>query len=287
MDTVELYMDQIREWLALHGTVWGARLIGALLVLLIGRWIARWLAHRVSMALGRSNVEPTLANFLARILGTVLLAAVVLAALDVIGIHTTSLVAIIGAAGLAVGLALQGSLSNFAAGVMIITFRPFRVGHFIEAGGVKGIVEEISIFHTILRTPDNLQVIVPNSKINDGAITNFSIKTTRRIDLTIGVAYDDDLEVAQQTIRRVVESHDKILNDPPPIIGPMNLASSAVEIVVWAWVEAPDFLGVKFYLVETLKSELEKAGCSIPFQQHDVHLFSSEPKPSGPARPAA
>ncbi|HEX2101910.1 MAG TPA: mechanosensitive ion channel domain-containing protein, partial [Candidatus Synoicihabitans sp.] len=191
----------------------------------------------------------------------------------------------------AVGLALQGSLSNFAAGVMIITFRPFRVGNMIEAGGVRGIVEEISIFHTILRTPDNLQVIVPNSKINDGAITNFSTKPTRRIDLTIGVSYSDDLQLAQQTIRRVVEEHPKILKDPAPIIGTMNLAASAVEIVVWVWVNAPDVLPTRFYLIETLKTELEKAGCSIPFQQHDVHLHPVPDKPlrleRPPLRPAA
>lgn len=287
MDGIDLYVDQVRDWLALNGIAWAAKLAGALLVLLIGRWVALGLARSADRALGRSRLEPTLARFLTRMLGAVLLVVVVMAALDIIGIRTTSLVAILGAAGLAVGLALQGSLSNFAAGVMIVSFRPFRVGHFIEAAGVKGIVEEISIFHTILRTPDNLQVIVPNAKVNDGTITNFSTKPTRRVDLTIGISYDDDLQVARSTIRRVVEANEKILKEPAPIIGPMNLAASAVEIVVWVWVNAPDFLAVKFHLVETLKVELEKAGCSIPFQQHDVHLFTAEPKSPAPAAPAA
>jgi small conductance mechanosensitive channel len=278
---VDTYVTTVTDWLAVNGLAWGFRIVGALLVFLIGRWVTSLLLRWLDRGLARGNVETTLARFISRLAGVMLLVVVVLASLDLVGIRTTSVVAIIGAAGLAIGLALQKSLSNFAAGVMIILFKPFRVGNFIDAGGIKGIAEEISIFHTILRTPDNLQVIVPNSRISEGPITNFSAKPTRRIDLTIGVSYRDDLKVAQAAIRRVVEGNPNILTDPAPVIGTDNLGASAVEIVVRVWVKSPDFLTTKFYLVEHLKTELEQAGCSIAYPQQDVHLY---PVPERPVR---
>jgi small conductance mechanosensitive channel len=185
-------------------------------------------------------------------------------------------VAIIGAAGLAIGLAMQGSLSNFAAGVMIILFRPFKIGDFIDAGGVKGIVEEISIFTTNLRTPDNLAVIVPNSAITGGSITNFAAKETRRIDLTFGIAYDDDISVAKKAIWEVLNADERILKDPAPIVGVMELADSSVNLIVWPWVQRTDFLTTKMDLNEKIKAAIEGAGCSIPFPQRDVHLFPAQ-----------
>lgn len=268
----------LQTWLATQGLTFAIRLIAALAIFFIGRWLAGALSRLFGGVLERAKIDATLRGFFVRIVQVLLLVFVVLASLDQLGVRTTSLVAILGAAGLAVGLAMQGSLSNFAAGVMIILFRPFAVGNFIDAGGVKGIVEQISIFHTHLRTPDNLKVIVPNSQINEGAITNFSAKETRRCDLTIGVSYDDDLKVAKEAIWKVINEDARILKDPAPIVGVMNLGESSVDIVVWPWVKAPDFLAVKFHLNEAIKRELEAAGCSIPYPQRDVHLHSAPAK---------
>lgn len=276
METETDLASVVTQWVTLHGVDWGIRIVSALAIFLIGRWIAGFVSRLIVRALDRAKVEVTLAKFLSRIAHVLLLIVVILATLEKLGVSTTSFVAIVGAAGLAIGLAMQGSLSNFAAGVMIIIFRPFSVGNFIDAGGVKGIVEEISIFHTKLRTPDNLAVIVPNSQINGGAITNFSAKPQRRIDITFGVSYDDDLKVAKETIWKVLNSDQRILKDPAPIVGVMNLGESSVDIVCWAWVNSPDFLQTKFFLNETVKTELEAAGCSIPYPQRDVHLFSPE-----------
>lgn len=276
MENFDSYAEMVREWLTVNGIGWAVRLVAAIAIFVIGRWVAKWIAAAFSRALDRAHVDPTLGRFLTRIVHTLLIVVVVLAAVDKVGVRTTSLVAIIGAAGLAIGLAMQGSLSNFAAGVMIILFRPFKVGNFIDAGGVKGIVEEIGIFHCYLRTPDNLAVIVPNSKISSDAITNFSAKETRRIDLTIGVSYGDNLKVAQETIWKVLNAEPRILKDPAPIVGVMNLGESSVDLVVWSWVKASDFLSTKFFLNETLKAELEAAGCTIPFPQRDVHLYPVE-----------
>lgn len=268
------FAETAQLWLATQGLAFAMKLVAALAIFFIGRWLIGIICRLAGGALDRAKVDPTLRGFLVRIVQVLLLLFVILASLDQLGVKTTSLVAVLGAAGLAVGLAMQGSLSNFAAGVMIIIFRPFKVGNFIDAGGVKGIVEEISIFHTHLRTPDNLAVIVPNSQISGGTITNFSAKDTRRCDLTIGVSYDDDLRVAKEVIWKVLNADERILQDPKPIVGVMNLGESSVDIVVWPWVKASDFLQVKFYLNETIKRELEAAGCSIPYPQRDVHLHA-------------
>lgn len=270
--------ETITNWLATEGLTFGIKLVAALAIFIIGKWLARLLGAVLSRALDRAKLDATLNRFITRIAHVLMLLVVVMAALDMIGVKTTSLVAIIGAAGLAVGLALQGSLANFAAGVMIIIFRPFKIGDFIDAGGVKGIVEEISIFTTNLRTPDNLAVIVPNSGITGGSITNFAAKDTRRIDLTFGIAYDDDIRVAKQAIWDVLKADERILKDPAPIVGVMELADSSVNLVVWPWVNRADFLVVKMDLNEKIKAAIEGAGCSIPFPQRDVHLHTIAPK---------
>jgi small conductance mechanosensitive channel len=265
------FLEPVKLWLATQGLEFLLGLVSAAVIFVVGRWLTGRLSRLVGRGLERAKVDATLRAFLVRIVQVLLLVVVVLAALDRLGVKTTSLVAIIGAAGLAIGLAMQGSLSNFAAGVMIIFFRPFRAGDFIDAGGVKGIVEEISIFHTHLRTPDNLKVIVPNAQVNGGAITNFSAKDTRRCDFTVGVSYEDDLKVAKEAIWGVLRADARILQDPAPIVGVMNLGESAVEIVIWPWVKAGDFLAVKFDLNEGVKAALEAAGCTIPYPQRDVH----------------
>ncbi|MCF7689816.1 MAG: mechanosensitive ion channel [Cephaloticoccus sp.] len=264
----------MQNWLATEGLAFGIKLLGALVIFIIGKWLARVLSAVLSRALERAKLDATLNKFVTRIANVLLLLVVIMAALDMIGVRTTSLVAIIGAAGLAVGLALQGSLANFAAGVMIIIFRPFKIGDFIDAGGIKGIVEEISIFTTNLRTPDNLAVIVPNAAITGGSITNFAAKENRRIDLTFGIAYDDDIKVAKKAIWGVLKTDERILQDPAPIVGVMELADSSVNLVVWPWVKRTDFLTVKMDLNENIKAAIEQAGCSIPFPQRDVHLHA-------------
>lgn len=281
-DTASLnsLLEAVQIWIATEGLAFGVRVLGALVIFFVGRWVAKFISGLISAALVRARIETTLNRFLTRIANTLLLVVVVMAALDLLGVRTTSLVAIIGAAGLAIGLAMQGSLSNFAAGVLIIIFRPFKIGDFIEAGGTKGIVEEISIFTTNLRTPDNLGVIVPNSSITSNAITNHASKETRRIDLTFGVSYTDNITVAKEAIWAVLKADARILKDPAPIVGVMELADSSVNIVVWPWVARADFLQVKFDLNERIKAALEAAGCSIPFPQRDVHLFTVEPKKS-------
>ena len=199
---------------------------------------------------------------------------VVFIALESVGFKTTSLLAVLGGAVLAVGLALKDSLSNFAAGVMIIIFRPFGIGHFVEvSGGIKGTVEEISTFYTRLRTSDNLTVIVPNSQIGSGEIINYSLKKTRRIELSFGVSYNDDLKLARETITKVLDNDIRILKSPPAVVGVDSLGDNSVNISCYAWVEASRYSEMKFYLNETIKTALEAAGCSIPYPQRDIHVF--------------
>jgi len=226
----------------------------------------------VSKLMTTRGLDPMLVAFLAAILYAILLVAVVIAAVGQLGIQTTPLVAVLGAAGLAVGLALQNSLGNFASGVMLVLFRPFTKGDFVEAGGTSGTVSEVGIFNTVLNTPDNRRVIVPNGQITNDIITNYSAHDTRRIDLIIGVDYGDDLKTARATIEKVIKAHDKVLEDPAPIVWVMELADSSVNFAVRPWVAAPDYWQVRNELLEQLKTELESAGCSIPFPQRDVHL---------------
>ncbi len=277
---LQAFIDSSVIWFQNSGREFVVNLLLALVIFFVGKWLAKKLSTLLLNTLDKAKIDHTLGRFISRIANVLMLIVVIMAALDKLGVKTTSLVAIVGAAGLAVGLAMQGSLSNFASGVMIIIFRPFKVGNFIEAGGTKGIVEEISIFHTLLRTPDNLSVVVPNSQVNGGVITNYSAKDTRRVDITFGVSYSDDLKVAKETIWKVLKSDARILKEPAPIVGVMNLGESSVDIVCWAWVKSPDFLQTKFFLNETIKTELEAAGCSIPFPQRDVHLFTAEKQPA-------
>lgn len=205
-----------------------------------------------------------------------LLAFVVLAALAQLGIQTTSFIAIIGAAGLAVGLALQGSLSNFAAGVMLIIFRPFKVGDFIEAAGVSGSVEEIMIFSTKLKSPDNKQLYVPNGSIISGTITNYSAKDQRRVDLVFGCGYGDDIKKAKALLEAIVKENPLVLDDPAPTIGVLELGDSSVNFAVRPWVATPDYWDVYFQITEEVKQRFDEAGISIPFPQRDVHLIQNK-----------
>ncbi len=245
-------------------------------ILFGGIWLAKQIKKYVVLMMERRNVDALLASFSSNIVYVALVAFVVIAALSQLGIQTTSFVAIIGAAGLAIGLALQGSLANFASGVMIIAFRPFKVGDFIEAGGVAGVVEGIQIFSTQMRTGDNKAIIIPNSGITSGNITNYSAKDTRRVDMVFGIGYGDDIKKAKDILMELITDDERILKDPEPLVAVSELGDSSVNFVVRPWVNSADFWGVKFDYTEAVKLRFDKEGISIPFPQQDVHLHKVE-----------
>ena len=245
-------------------------------ILFGGIWLAKRIKKYVASTMEKREVDALLASFSSNIIYVALVAFVIIAALGQLGIQTTSFVAIIGAAGLAIGLSLQGSLSNFASGVMIIAFRPFKVGDFIEAGGVSGIVEGIQIFSTQMRTGDNKAVIVPNAGIIGGNITNYSAKETRRVDLVFGIGYDDDIKKAKDVLTELVNDDERILKDPEPVIAVSELADSSVNFVCRPWVKTADYWGVYFDLTEAVKLRFDKEGISIPYPQQDVHMHTVE-----------
>lgn len=253
-------------------TEWGLKVVGAIAVLIIGRMAAGMIRAGIRRAMTKAEVDPTLIPFVASLVYYLVLAVVLIAVLSLFGVHTTSLVAILGAAGLAVGLALQGTLSNFAAGVMLLVFRPFQVGDFVEVGGIAGSVVAVRIFSTIIKTGDNIMITVPNAQVWGGTIKNYNGFETRRIDLVMGIDYGDDIQVAMDTIHRIVTGHDKVLAEPAPLIAVANLGDSAVELVVRPWVNGADYWGVRFDLNRQLKEGLEAAGCSFPYPQQDVHM---------------
>jgi small conductance mechanosensitive channel len=252
---------------------WGINLIFAIVIFVVGRWLAKWVTGLVGKALAKTGMEDTLTRFLSNIAYTVLLAVVVIAAIGQLGVETTSLLAILGAAGLAVGLALQGSLSNFAAGVLIVAFRPYKVGDYIEAGGEAGTVDEVQIFTTILKSPDNKKIIVPNAQIMGGTITNYSTLGTRRVDLVFGIGYGDDIDKAYSVLKGIIDADDRVLDEPATTIAVNELADSSVNFIVRPWVNSGDYWGVYNDVTEQVKRKFDEAGISIPFPQQDVHMY--------------
>lgn len=250
----------------------GLQILAALVIFVVGRWVARRLASLLEKGMKRAGTDSTLIGFLRNIVYYALLTFVILAAVAQLGVQTTSFIAVLGAAGLAVGLALQGSLANFAAGVLIILFRPFKAGDYVEAGGVSGSVETISIFTTTLRTPDNKTVIVPNGQITGSAITNYSARDTRRVDMVFGVGYDDDLDKVQRVIEEVVKADGRVLDDPAPQVVVASLGDSSVNFNVRPWVKTEDYWGLYFDLNKRLKQRFDDEGVSIPYPQRDLHL---------------
>jgi small conductance mechanosensitive channel len=255
---------------------YGPKILGALLIFIFGRWITKIVTTVIEKTMRKAKVEDTLVGFISHLTTALLLTFVVVAALNQLGIQTTSLVAILGAAGLAVGLALQGSLSNFAAGVMIIIFKPFRVGDFIEAAGTLGTVHEIQIFNTLLDHPDNRRIVVPNSQITGGIISNFSSIEKRRIDLVFGISYSDDMKKAKDTLLEVLKAETRILKDPAPVVAVSELGESSVNLVCRPWVKPADYWDVRFAIVEKGKNALEKNGITIPFPQRDIHMYTEK-----------
>jgi small conductance mechanosensitive channel len=251
---------------------WLINILFAGLIVFVGRIIVRWLVKLLRKMLVRSDMDPILINFVSAIANAALLLIVLIAALDQLGVDTTSLIALLGAAGLAVGLALKDSLQNFAAGVMLIMFRPFKIGDFVEAGGTAGVVEKISIFSTIMKTGDNREVIVPNGQIYSGTITNVSARDTRRIDLVFGIGYGDDMLKAKQIMEDILKNHELILDDPAPAVAVAELADSSVNFNVRPWVNSGDYWGVRSDVIEKVKLAFDENGISIPFPQMDIHL---------------
>ncbi len=250
----------------------------ALLIFFVGKWLSRQLVQLAKRVMDRHNVDKTIANFAGNIAHVALLAFVIIAALSQLGIPTASFVALVGAAGLAIGLALQGSLSNFASGVLLVLFHPIRLGDYVEAGGVSGTVEEINVFSTTLITPDRLTITVPNSLVLGGPITNYSTSDSRRIDLLISVDYSADLTQAKTLIREIVQADARVLKDKDLTIGVMELGASSVDLAVRPWVATGDYLQTKFDLQEAIKSAFDQAGIEIPYPKLDVNLNSENGK---------
>ena len=266
---MENLFQKIWEVLAIYGL----RIIAALVILILGRWLAKFIKRVIKKVMLRKGVELTLITFTADLAYFALLVFVVIAALGQLGIQTTSFIAVIGAAGLAIGLALQGSLANFASGFLMILFRPFKVGDYIEGAGVGGTVENIKIFSTQLLTPDNKTIIVPNSKLTADNIINYSTKGTRRVDLVFGISYQDDIDTAKKIMSDVISADERILKDPPSKIVLLELADSSVNFAVRPWVKSEDYWNVRCDLTETIKKQFDKNGISIPFPQRDVHVY--------------
>jgi len=251
---------------------YGFRALGGIALFVVGRWIAGRVRAGFRYQLERTNVDPTLIPFTTGLIYWALIAFVVLAVLNLIGVQTASAIAVLGAAGLAIGLALQGTLSNFAAGVMLLLFRPFQLGHWVEVAGTAGTVSEIGMFSTVMNTGDNVRITIPNSQVYGQVIRNFSANDTRRIDLIVGVSYDDDLQVVRDVIRRVMGDDPRILSEPAPLVAVDALGDSSVDFVVRPWCRREDYWDLRRELTLRFKVELEAAGCSIPYPQRDVHL---------------
>lgn len=277
MENLETYLQDIDVNKYLD---YATNLLAALAIFIIGKWITGWIVKLIRVAMEKRKTDPVLVSFISSLAQGALLALVVITALGTLGVQTTSFAALIAAAGLAIGLALQGSLSNFASGVLIILFRPFKVGDFIDAGGTMGIVEEVGILFTILKTPDNKKIIAPNTALMGGVITNFSANPTRRVDMTFGVSYSDDLDKVEQTIKSVILGDARILEDPAPQVAVISHGDNSINFVCRPWVKKEDYWDVLFDTHKKIKQRFDEEGISIPFPQRDIHIVEDKTKSS-------
>lgn len=268
MNLTEL-VPKLQELVAFYGI----KILAAVVIFIVGRWVAKGLTKLIVRALVKSKVDETLVSFLGHMTYIALIAFIIIAALNQLGIQTTSFIAVLGAAGLAIGLALQGSLANFAAGVLMIIFRPFKVGDYIEGAGVAGIVEEIQMFTTQLKTLDNKKIIVPNAKMTGDNIVNYSANEIRRLDMVFGVSYDDDLDKVKNVLADIVAKEGRILKEPAPTIGVLEFADSRVNFAFRPWVKTAEYWDVYFALTETIKKRFDQENITIPVPQRDVRLF--------------
>jgi len=270
--TFENPVELIGAYLALYGV----RMLAGFVILAVGWWLAKKVAGAVRKVMKKRHVDPAIENFVGSLVHYGLLVFVVIAALSQVGIQTASFIAVIAAAGLAIGLALQGSLANFAAGFLILLLRPFKLGDYIEAAGTAGTVEKIQIFNTELKTPDNKKVIIPNSQITGSNIINYSANPTRRVDLVIGISYGDDIDKAKAVLTQVVSEDERVLAEPATNIKVSNLGDSSVDLIVRPWVNSEDYWGVYWDLTENIKKRLDQEGITIPFPQRDVNFFQEK-----------
>ncbi len=268
VEQVNKYMDMGIEM----AMSYGPQLTLAIVTLIVGLWIINAFSRGLDRGFERSGMETTLRRFLNSLINIGLKALLLISVASMIGIETTSFIAVLGAAGLAIGLALQGTLANFAGGVLILIFRPYKVGDFIEAAGYMGSVKSIEIFNTVMTTGDNKTIIIPNGTISNSAITNFSTQETRRVDIVFGIGYDDDMKKAKEVLQGLINADGRILKDPEPLIAVSNLGDSTVDITTRSWVSSADYWGVYFDLVENTKQAFDDNGISIPYPQTDVHL---------------
>ncbi len=268
--------EKINQLVSTYAIPWGINIVFALAIFIVGRFITKAIVKLIRKILHKTGMDVILINFVSSIVKSALLLFIIIAALDQLGVDTTSLIALLGAAGLAVGLALQNSLQNFASGVMLIIFRPFKTGDYVEAGGTAGIVESITIFNTVMRTGDNREVIVPNGAIYNGNITNYSTRPTRRIDMVFGIGYEDDIKKAKEIMLNILNMDERILQEPEPLVAVDELADSSINFVVRPWVNTADYWPVKFDLTEKIKLAFDENGISIPYPQMDVHIDKSE-----------
>jgi small conductance mechanosensitive channel len=278
-DPSQIEINSLIDSIQVLGIEFGVKLMTAILIFVLGRWAVNLVVSGVRSALTKIEMEDTLEKFLCNILNAVLMVVILIASIGALGVQTTSLLAILGAAGLAIGLALQGSLSNFASGVLIVAFQPYKVGDFIVGGGESGTVEEVQIFTTVLRTPDNKKIIVPNSQIMDGTITNFSAHKTRRVDLVISCGYGDDLDKVYRVLNDIIEKHPLILKNPSTSIDLNTLADSSVNFNVRPWCNSGDYWAVYNQITEQVKRRFDQEGISIPFPQRDLHIYNHSPEP--------
>jgi small conductance mechanosensitive channel len=272
----DLGIDWAETWTLIQttGVDLGINLVTALVIFFVGKWIVGMVVKGMMKAMQKGDLDITLRRFISNLARTLLMLFVIIAAINALGVQTASLIALLGAAGLAVGLALQGSLANFAAGVLIVLFRPYKVGDWIEGGGVSGSVEEVQILTTVLKTGDNKRVIIPNSQIMGTTITNYSANDTRRVDLVVGVSYSDDLDKVRKELQDLVNADERILKDPAVTIAVSELADSSVNFVLRPWVNTADYWAVYFDLTERVKKRFDEVGISIPFPQRDVHVHN-------------
>jgi small conductance mechanosensitive channel len=272
----DLGFDWEEVWTMLQttGVDFGINVVTAVVVFFVGKWVVNLVVNGLMKAMQKGDLDITLRRFIGNLARMLLMLFVIIAAINQLGVQTASLIALLGAAGLAVGLALQGSLSNFAAGVLIVLFRPYKVGDWIEGGGISGAVEEVQILTTVLKTGDNKRVIVPNSQIMGTTITNYSANETRRVDLVVGVSYGDDIDKVRKELQDLVAADDRILDDPAVTIAVSELADSSVNFVVRPWVKTADYWGVYFDLTEAIKKRFDEVGISIPFPQQDVYIHN-------------
>ena len=267
----ELTKDMMSSLIDIGSSI-GISLLMALAILIVGRQLVKLILRLITVALEKSKVEDTVRIFVTNLLNTLLMILVFIAAINQLGIETTSIIAVLGAAGLAIGLALQGSLSNFAAGILIVIYRPYKVGDYIEAGNHAGTVKDIQIFSTVLKTPDNKIVVVPNGSIMNGSIVNYSDQDTRRVDLIISCSYEDDIDKVRSVLEDILKKEKRILKDPKPQIAVAELADSSVNFIFRPWVKRTDYLPVYYSLLEEVKKRFDKEGISIPYPQSDVHI---------------